>query len=96
MPDEETVARRFWVIQMARLSAFVMVFIGALIVSKIIDLPDFVGVNTTTEFMAHEIHRRLVAAIRAGDLGPHAAGLAGLRVVLRESPRAWGAFEGPV
>ena len=43
MADEETVARRFWVIQMARLSAFVMVFIGALIVSKIIDLPDFVG-----------------------------------------------------
>jgi 6-pyruvoyltetrahydropterin/6-carboxytetrahydropterin synthase len=60
------------------------------------DLPDFAGVNTTTEFMAHEIHRRLVAAIRAGDLGPHAAGLAGLRVVLRESPRAWGAYEGPV
>ena len=43
MADEETVARRFWVIQMARLSAFIMVFIGALIVSKIIDLPDFVG-----------------------------------------------------
>ena len=43
MADQDTVARRFWVIQMARLSAFVMVFIGALIVSKIIDLPDFVG-----------------------------------------------------
>ena len=58
------------------------------------EMPEFAGVNTTTEFMACEIHRRLAAAIHAGDLGPHADGLAGLRVVLRESPRAWGAFEG--
>lgn len=60
------------------------------------ELPDFAGVNTTTEFMAYEIHRRLAAAVHSGDLGPHASGLAGLRVVLRESPRAWGAFEGPL
>ena len=58
------------------------------------DLPEFKGVNTTTEFMAHEIHRRLAEAINGGDLGPHAGGLSGLRVVLRESPRAWGAYEG--
>lgn len=60
------------------------------------ELPEFEGQNTTTEFMAAEIHRRLAASIGAGDLGPHAGGLAGLRVVLRESPRAWGAFEGPL
>ena len=60
------------------------------------ELPEFAGVNTTTEFMACEIHRRFAVAIRTGELGPHAAGLAGLRVVLRESPRAWGAFEGPL
>ncbi|MEK9660969.1 MAG: 6-carboxytetrahydropterin synthase [Alphaproteobacteria bacterium] len=60
------------------------------------ELPDFAGVNTTTEFMAGEVHRRLAEAIHAGELGPHAAGLSGLRVVLRESPRAWGAYEGPI
>jgi 6-pyruvoyl-tetrahydropterin synthase len=60
------------------------------------EIPEFAGVNTTTEFMAHEIHRRLTAAVGRGELGPHATGLAGLRVVLRESPRAWGAFEGPL
>jgi len=59
------------------------------------ELPEFSGINTTTEFMAQEIHRRMCAAVGNGDLGPHASGLAGLRVVLRESPRAWAAFEGP-
>jgi hypothetical protein len=59
------------------------------------DITEFAGINTTTEFLAAEIHRRLAAAIRAGDFGPHAGGLSDMRVVLRESPRAWAAFEGP-
>lgn len=61
------------------------------------DLADFRGRNTTTEFLAGEIHRRLKARIAAGALGPGIAGsLASLRVVLRESPVAWAAFEGPL
>ena len=61
------------------------------------DLADFGGRNTTTEFLAGEIHRRLKARIAAGALGPGIAGsLASLRVVLRESPVAWAAFEGPL
>ncbi|MGH7032245.1 MAG: 6-pyruvoyl trahydropterin synthase family protein [Stellaceae bacterium] len=60
------------------------------------DLADFRGRNTTTEFLAGEIHRRLKARIAAGALGPGIAGtLASLRVALRESPIAWAAFEGP-
>lgn len=61
------------------------------------DLADFRGRNTTTEFLAGEIHRRLKARIAAGALGPGIAGtLDSLRVVLRESPVAWAAFEGPL
>lgn len=61
------------------------------------DLADFRGRNTTTEFLAGEIHRRLKTRIAAGALGPGVAGaLASLRVMLRESPIAWAAFEGPV
>jgi 6-pyruvoyltetrahydropterin/6-carboxytetrahydropterin synthase len=60
------------------------------------ELDDFAGLNTTTEFLAHDIHRRLAAAIANGDLGPHASVLAGMRVMLRESPRAWAAYEGPL
>ena len=59
------------------------------------DLPAFRGRNTTTEFLAGEIFRRLKARVAAGALGPGTAGaLAGLRVLLRESPVAWAAFEG--
>jgi 6-pyruvoyltetrahydropterin/6-carboxytetrahydropterin synthase len=58
-------------------------------------LPDFAGRNTTTEFLAGEIFRRLRARIAAGALGPGTAGaLQSLRVVLRESPVAWASFEG--
>lgn len=61
------------------------------------DFPDFRGRNTTTEFLAGEIFRRLKARIGAGALGPGTAGsLASLRIVLRESPVAWAAFEGPL
>jgi 6-pyruvoyl-tetrahydropterin synthase len=57
----------------------------------------FRGRNTTTEFLAGEIFRRLAARIRAGALGEGTArALAGMRIVLRESPVAWAAYEGPL
>jgi 6-pyruvoyltetrahydropterin/6-carboxytetrahydropterin synthase len=59
------------------------------------DAAEFRGRNTTTEFLAGEIFRRLKARIAAGALGPGTAGaLARLRVTLKESPVAWAAFEG--
>ncbi len=60
------------------------------------DLSEFAGANTTTEFMARAIFDRIVAAIHAGELGAHGAGLDSVRVRLTESPRAWAAFEGPI
>jgi len=66
------------------------------------EAPDFRGRNTTTEFLAGEIFRRLAARLRDGALGPgtfspNAGGaIASLRVVLRESPIAWAAFEGAI
>lgn len=59
------------------------------------ELAEFRGRNTTTEFLAGEIFRRLKSRIAAGALGPGTAGaLAAMRVSLRESPVAWAAFEG--
>lgn len=61
------------------------------------ELPEFRGRNTTTEFLAGEIFRRLKPRIAAGALGPGTAGaLASLRVTVRESPVAWAGFEGPL
>lgn len=56
----------------------------------------FEGKNTTTEYLAFHIHGLLAAALREGRLGPGSAGVTGLKVLLRESPNAWAAFEGPV
>jgi len=50
-------------------------------------LPEFEGVNTTTEFLAGEVTRRLVAALPAELRGE--GGLAGITVTLRESDVAW-------
>lgn len=59
------------------------------------DIPEFRGRNTTTEFLAGEIFRRLNARINKGALGPGTSGtVTHMRVVLRESPVAWAAFDG--
>jgi 6-pyruvoyl-tetrahydropterin synthase len=57
--------------------------------------PSFRGSNTTTEFLAHAIYERLIEAIRAGELGEGARGLAAVSVTLHESHVAWASFEGP-
>ncbi len=54
------------------------------------------GRNTTTEYMAFHIHGLLAASCREGRLGAAGRTLSGLKVLLRESPIAWGAFEGPI
>ncbi len=60
-------------------------------------LPELSGRNTTTEFMAGEIFRRMQARVAAGDVGPDTAGrLASLKVTLRESPVAWASYDGPL
>ncbi|MDS4019152.1 MAG: 6-carboxytetrahydropterin synthase [Candidatus Competibacter sp.] len=59
-------------------------------------LPEFAGRNTTTEFLAREIHDRVAARIANGRLGPNAAGLTAMRVTLRESHVAWASYEGPL
>jgi 6-pyruvoyl-tetrahydropterin synthase len=58
------------------------------------DEPAFRGKNTTTEFLAFIVHERMAKKIASGDLGPHARGLASLRVTLHESHVAWAAYEG--
>lgn len=61
------------------------------------ELPELRGSNTTTEFMAGEIFRRMKARIATGAIGPATAeALDSMRVVLRESPVAWASFEGPM
>lgn len=57
-------------------------------------LPEFAGRNTTTEFLARELFDRLAARIEEGQMGPNAAGLDSMRVILHESHVAWASYEG--
>lgn len=57
------------------------------------DEPAFAGVNTSTEFLARHIADRLAEDVRAGELGEHARGLAGIEVTLHESHVAWASYE---
>ena len=60
------------------------------------DEPAFAGKNTTTEVLAREVFDRLVRAVHAGKLGDAARDVSSLCVTLRESPMAWGSYEGRV
>ncbi|MBC7635372.1 MAG: 6-carboxytetrahydropterin synthase [Acetobacteraceae bacterium] len=59
-------------------------------------LPALAGQNTTTEFMAAHIHGLIVAALKDGRLGAGGAGVSLLKILLRESPVAWAAYEAAV
>jgi len=60
------------------------------------DDPLFKGRNTTTEFLARVLFDRLVLAITRGELGPGAAALDSIKVLLHESHVASGGYEGPL
>jgi 6-pyruvoyl-tetrahydropterin synthase len=64
--------------------------------SNLDENPTFTGINTTTEQMAFHIHALIAAACRDGRLGEGGRAVTGLKVLLRESPNAWAAFEGPI
>ena len=84
------------VVDIGRAAKALGAVLGGLNYRNLDEEPAFRGRNTTTEFLAREIHGRLVAAIRAGDLGPGAGDLSSLCVTLHESHVAWGSYEGPV
>ena len=60
------------------------------------DVPEFKGVNTTTEFLTRHIFDRLAQAARAGELGRDGRELHAIRVTVSEShvARAW--YEAPL
>ena len=70
--------------------------LDALDYSNLDDNSAFEGINTTTEYVAFHIHSLLAAACRDGRLGEGGRAVSGLKVLLRESPNAWAAYEGQI
>jgi len=60
------------------------------------DVPEFRGRNTTTEFLARVVFDRVVAALKRGELGGAAQGVAAIRVTLHESHVARASYEAAV
>jgi 6-pyruvoyl-tetrahydropterin synthase len=60
------------------------------------ELPQFKGVNTTTEFLTKHLFDHLADAARRGDLGRDGRELKSIRITVAESPlaRAW--YEAPL
>jgi 6-pyruvoyl-tetrahydropterin synthase len=56
------------------------------------EVPEFKGVNTSTEFLAKVIADRLADRVHDGSLGEGAKGLSEISVVLRESHVAWASY----
>jgi len=56
-------------------------------------LPAFAGQNTTTEFLCFHIHGLLCSALAEGKLGEGGKTVRSVKVLLRESPLAWAAYE---
>jgi 6-pyruvoyl-tetrahydropterin synthase len=59
-------------------------------------LPQFKGVNTTTEFVTKHVYDQLAAAARAGTLGRPGRELSAIRVTVAESPSARAWYEAPL
>jgi 6-pyruvoyl-tetrahydropterin synthase len=59
-------------------------------------LPQFKGVNTTTEFLTRYVYDLLADAARSGKLGRAGGELASIRVTVAESPNARAWYEAPL
>ncbi|TDV44749.1 6-pyruvoyl trahydropterin synthase family protein [Actinophytocola oryzae] len=66
--------------------------LGELNYRNLDELPEFTGVNTSTEFLAKVIADRLVDRVHNGSLGDSATGLAEISVTLKESHVAWATY----
>jgi 6-pyruvoyl-tetrahydropterin synthase len=82
------------VVDIGRASEILKAVLGELNFKNLDEAPEFAGRNTTTEFLARVIFDRVRARIGKGELGPHAAGLSGMKVTLHESHIAWASYEG--
>jgi len=60
------------------------------------DIPEFKGVNTTTEFLTRHVFDQLAAAVKAGKLGREPREILALRITIGESPSARAWYEAPL
>jgi 6-pyruvoyl-tetrahydropterin synthase len=92
----ETLDEHNVVVDIGRASECLKAALAPINYTNLDDVAAMRGQLTTTEFLCRYVFDRMAEAVRGGQLGPGAEGLAMIRVTLHEShvARAW--FEGPV
>jgi 6-pyruvoyl-tetrahydropterin synthase len=60
------------------------------------EMPEFEGINTSTELLAQVVADRLATRVQGGDLGENAREIAAIAVTLRESHIASATYERPL
>src|SRR3954470_23481013 len=73
------------VVDIGRAAKQLHAVLGELSYRNLDELPEFAGVNTSTEALARVVADRLADLIGSGALGEQARGLTGLTVTLHES-----------
>lgn len=91
-----TLAEDNIVVDIGRAGAALKTIVAAINYRNLDELPEFEGINTTTEFLARHVFDRMAEALRVGRLGPGSEGVTALKVTLWESHIAWAAYEGMV
>jgi 6-pyruvoyl-tetrahydropterin synthase len=84
------------VVDIGRAQEVLKATLGPLNYRNLDDLPQFKGVNTTTEFVTKYVFDRLAEAARAGQLGRNPSELKAIRITVLESPSACAWYEAPL
>ena len=84
------------VVDIGRATDVLKTTLGAVNYRNLDDMPEFQGVNTTTEFLTRHVFDRFAEAVRAGKLGRDGTEIAALRVTVSESPTARAWYEAPL
>lgn len=79
------------VVDIGRATEALHEIVSALSYRNLDELPEFAGVNTSTEFLARVVADRLADRVHAGELGD--GGLTGIAVTLHESHVASAGYE---
>lgn len=81
------------VVDIARATEVLHEILGRYNLKNLDDLPEFSGINTTTEYLAAHLTHKLTDAIHRGQLGESARAITRVKVTLHESHVASAAYE---
>ena len=81
------------VVDLGRAAEALAAVVGELSYRNLDDEPTLKQVNTTTERLAEVVADRLAVRVKAGALGPGAAGVSSIVITLHESHVAWASYE---